>query len=505
MCLYCCSSISYIKGKIGKGKRIVMSSSSSSSTDETDSSVTSNEGDKKLRSIREKLRRPVVGLGVLTGANKKLIRPVVGQVLSTEANKKIKLTKHDNKEIFLNAAKEKKAKNPIGTKSTKKLKEQKEMFELVGNNNVLHSEDVVMERKGKNVDVECDEDIIGDLVKTLCKENTVIATHVSFLKQMKGFVPKDKAFSRLFSLICNGPQLANGKHFSDITLMQTTHDFLIGLITDPSASLKNINNVVVHIDDGFFQFHGEVLQKELYGSSNFSKSGFSIGTLNQIKQSVHLKYCVTSILSNVFNVCFGKRFVTSYEGKLEQIYSDNVFVQKLLRNNEGKGYLCMLQMNIQSYCHVLCEYGPVFYFDEEFLKEFWDDKFNSYFEKIGSNRKDENMQLMKASFGSIQIIISNLLGNLGNCITYYSWLHTMQGRVTASDLVEQLCNIIEVEVNKATDVIVPIFSKYIYNRKNSIIKFVEEIKYSLVHNYGKNKLCNVKCNLATAMNVSERD
>lgn len=344
------------------------------------------------------------------------------------------------------------------------------------------------------------------LVEQIIKENKVIATHVQFLKTMKGIIPVDEAISRLFILICNGPQLANGEVFSDITMMQTTTDFILGLITDPSLDLHSINNVVKNMKEDFPLYSARVLRKNLYCEDNFFISGFTVGLLNQMKQSVHLKYCVSTIMSNLFTVCLSKRF---HKCKADRgaIYRDNLFFYKL--KNSSHDLFSMLTMNIKCFVSLLAMYGHVYFFEEAFFKEYWEKTLECYSSKMGANRRAENIKLLMESFGPVQTIIYNLLDNVGNCITNYSWLYLMEKQVTTEVLVMELCSTILSELAKAQELVSPLFiNKHLScSKQNSskIEEYMEEMKYCIVQHFGKNKCFNVKHMIATTLAVNMRD
>jgi hypothetical protein len=482
--------------------RLKSSSSSSSSQSSDRDSVTSQvsehivsgtTGSQKSKTIRNDLKKGE-GNGKKEKKDCMLICSKDGK---GEGSKKNLLTKKPNKQYNVNRKTEGKVCDD------EKLKNETEKPDSINVNRKIEGKVCDNETITNETEKPDSIDVMGVLVTAVCKENTVISTHVKFLKQMKGHVPKTEAFARLFKLIMTGPRLVNGQPFSDIPLMQTTVEFLIGLITDPSSSRELINIITQKIDDDFAPSHVKLLQQILYGPSNYFEQGFSIGLLNQAKQSVHLKYCVTYVMSNLFSVCFGKRFLTATSGSLGIMYNDNVFVRKLDEKYHEIGYLTLLKMYIQSYCRVLVMYGHVYYYDEEFLKVYWNGKYKSYYQKIGGTKGSND--LLKESFGTIQVMIDNLLRNLGNCITFVSWLHLMQRKVSASDLVDEISNALEAELNDAIDKISSIFANYVENRKKSNTMFVTEIKYSFVHNFGNKKLCNIKRMLEKALDVLERD
>lgn len=355
--------------------------------------------------------------------------------------------------------------------------------------------------KGRDVDRQYNvsEEETAFVEQQVLKENSVISNHVQFLKAMRGIIPRDDALSRLLTLICNGPQLANGEVFSDISLMQTTLDFVIGLIKDPSLNLRSINNVVCNIKDGLPLYYVRVLKEKLYCKDNFVTTGFTVGKLNAMKQSVHLKYCVSALMSTLFTVCFSNRFRSKATGKLEFVYNNNRFHDMLTKKNLN--FSSMLSMNIQSFLSLLCMYGHVYWYDEIFFKEYWKNAFDSNVSEMGSDRREENKKLMLGSFGAVETMIYNLLDEVGNCITYYAWLCWMEKVAAKESLVTTICETIELEIEESREAV----SALLKNHTSAVNSFMEEMKYCIVHHFGKNKCSNLKIMIAQRLNVVLRD
>lgn len=342
-----------------------------------------------------------------------------------------------------------------------------------------------------------------DLVDNLPVDNVAITNHVKFMKQMKGHIPKAGGLSRLFQLITTGPKLVNGEVFSDITTVQSTLDFLLGLINDPSATLEQINNIVSSIDDFTFScYHGVAYDSNVYCKSNNFESGFTLQLLKQLKESIHLKYCVSAVSSSLFMMCLAKRFRDKTCGSLEERFVRNVFLKKLLGCSSNMFNL--VHKNVKSFIKILLVYGHVYYYDELFMQHFWDRILPQYLNKIGMQNKKENLELIKGTLGTIQKMLENLLENLGNCITYYCWVHSIQNKVTEAGLVEQIATIFDKEINKSIDISKCYFKDH--NDKNMMVaKFVTEIRYMFLHSFGHHKLCNVKMKLFNHYNIKERD
>jgi hypothetical protein len=346
------------------------------------------------------------------------------------------------------------------------------------------------------------------LEQQVLRENTVIANHVQFLKGMKGIIPRDDALSRLFTLICNGPQLGNGEAFSDITLMQTTIDFVIGLIIDPSLHLQSINNVVRNMKDSFPLYSVRIMNQNLYCEDNLFKMNFTIGKLNEMKQSVHLKYCVSTVMSTLFTVCFSKRFRTRGKANiaLESEYCNNLFFEMLLRNSHDRK--TMLKFSIKGFFSLLSMYGHVYWYDEEFLKKYWEKSLDCNVSQMGYARRAESKELMMASFGAVQTMINNLLDSVGNCVTYYAWLCAMEKGCTTEILVTQICETVSAELHEAREVVDALLNNHAMYRSDDVSEvneYIEEMKYCIVHHFGKNKCCNIKIRMSTCLNVVMRD
>jgi hypothetical protein len=386
--------------------------------------------------------------------------------------------------------------------------EKNESYKKRAGNKQVPREVNGVEERNQQLESNVSEEERTLLEQQVLKENSVIANHVQFLKGMKGIIPRDDALSRLFTLICNGPQLANGDVFSDITLMQTTLDFVIGLIIDPSLNLQSINNVVRNMKDGFPLYSVRLMNQNLYCNDNFLKTEFTVGKLNEMKQSVHLKYCVSTLMSTLLTVSFAKRFrreakVNLYSGTE---YCNNCFYEMLKRNSHDRN--SMLILSIKAFVSLLSMYGHVYWYDENFLTEFWEEALESNVAQMGTNRRAENKDLMMGSFGAVQTMIYNLLDNVGNCISYYAWLCAMDKICTKELLVTQICETVVSELHEAREVVSAVLNNHARLRSDEISgvnEYMEEMKYSIVHHFGKNKCTNVKFMMAQRLQVVMRD
>jgi hypothetical protein len=344
-----------------------------------------------------------------------------------------------------------------------------------------------------------------DLVDNLPVDNLAIANHVKFMKQMKGHIPKTEGLSRLFQLISTGPKLVNGEVFSDITTVQSTLDFILGLITDPSATLEQMNNIVSSMDVVTFTcYHGIVYDSNVYCQSNNFERGFTLQLLKQLKETIHLKYCVSAVSSNLFLNCLAKRFRSKTSGSsLDERFVGNVFLKKLMASSSNMFNL--FDTNLKCFIKILFVYGHLYYYDELFMQGFWDNKLPQYVNKIGLHSKKENLELIKGTLGTIQKMLENLLENLGNCITYYCWLHSIQTKVTDAPLVDQIANIIDNEIKKSTPISQCYFENTTGNTNEKVGQYIDEIRYMVLHCFGHHKLCKVKIKLLKYYNIKERD
>lgn len=201
----------------------------------------------------------------------------------------------------------------------------------------------------------------NELLSKVEKENIFIANHIKFLKQMKGQIPKNDALRRIFQLIVTGPQMSSGELFSDMTAMQTTTDFILGFIKDPSITSDQLNTIVNSLDMvTFSRFHGRVLNENIYCSCNRFENGFNLPVLLQVKQSVHLKYCVATVASHLFDVSISKRFQTKPFGKMLEMFPKNEFLKKLMFNKNN--ITVLLEENIKCFINILCMYGHIYYY-----------------------------------------------------------------------------------------------------------------------------------------------
>lgn len=143
----------------------------------------------------------------------------------------------------------------------------------------------------------------------------------------------------------------------------------------------------------------------------------------QLKQSVHLKYCVANTASHLFDANVLKHFQTKPFGSMDEIFPKNELKKLLINKNN---VTVLLEENIKCFINIMCMYGHVFYYDKDFMKGYWDEKLPKIVDQIGVTDTAEPLELIHAMLGSIQKMINNLLERVGNCITNYCWVYYKQ-------------------------------------------------------------------------------